>query len=522
MGVFGTIMKFIMIVLVVALTIFVVIGAILMIFPAASIFGLHYISSPYNGEQTQHLRTAENSTMWEGADFYRIETRGYDVVVRVKETGQQGETYPSGTYEAVVESSYKGFVWGGNAPKPTYSSSITDEKYIEENGSKIFYIKMAEPDGMLVRSKTQLTLIVETSTFQNKKLEIITKSGSVSVGGNIEDNQKLIKTKNLTINSESGKVMLNNVTIDENLVISKNAGDVISEKDIDAAADISIVGGYGIIDLQNVGTQQTTRKLKINTSNTHTTVKNVYGDLEFKADGGMLEATQITQDVDLTLGACDCQIGKIGNTLNVDGGDGYVKIDEVVGKITQTMKNGETTIQKNMGEVDFSSEKGSLYLKKANDNVTATTSYGNIEITCNNTLNLNVSNKHGSTKFYNASGVVTINGSGNGTGSVVGEFDQINGASSIVGFAGNIELKVPTQRFLLNWRNISGKVDIKYGSFITTDKTTSEYLSKQEEQVVEEKVLWVDVQTTKQAMQDSNTNRLSVTNNSGDIKIYSL
>lgn len=518
MGFFGTIMKIIMIIVVAALTICVILGAILMIFPTVSIFGLHYVSSSYGEEQAEYLRTTENSQMWEDADSIRIETGGYDIVVRVKETGQNGETYQDGTYASVVNSSYKGFVWGGDAYKPTYSSSISENKYLEENGNNVFYVRMAEPGGFLIRSQTLLTLIVESGTFENKNLEINTKGGSVTIGGDVNLSEKQIRLKNLDINAGTGKVSLQNITVSDTLNISKYSGDVVAQTNLTANTELSIVGGYGIIDLKDVGQISSESKLKITTTNTHTTIGKIYGDFEFKADGGLLETGEITKDVDLDVKSCDCRLGNLNSTLNVVGGDGYLKIPKVAGNVTITMNNGETTIFETNGEVVFESQKGSLTLSKAQKSVTATTVYGNIDIVCDGVFPLDINNKHGSTKFVNAKDIVNINASNTidnkGTGNITGTFAEINGESSIFGYAGNVEITVPQNEWLLSWRNVSGKVDIKLGSLITDKKTTSEFLND-----TSQNNKWIDVMSKQQAEESESPNRLLITNNSGKIQI---
>ncbi len=523
MGIFGAIMKIVMIVLVSVLTVFIILGAILMIFPSVSIFGLHYISCNYDSEMAEYLRSEESAqtkAMWDNADFYRVETRGYDVLIRVKETGQRGETYQAGSLASVVNSSYKGFVWGGDAYKPTYSSSIKENRYIEENGQNIFFVKMSEPDGFLVRSETLLTLVVETNTFADKKLEINTQGGNVTIGGDINNAEKLINTNNLKINAGTGTVTLANMSVSENLEITKKSGNIKSEKNIDAKTTITISEKYGLIELLDIGTAENPQKATIKTTNnTHTTIKNVYGGFEFKADRGLLEVDNITDFTDLNVGSCDSKIKNIQNGLNVVGGDGYVKIQDITGEATITMKNGSVTLDKASKKVVFESENGGLKISDAGGDVYANTTRGNIDVNCaGNTINLNINNKHGNTNFTGAKGQVLINTSSDfdakGTGSITGTFTEISGNSSIFGYAGDINLTVPQNSWLLSWRNVQGEVNIKMGDLDTKERTTSGYLKD-----TSNTEKWIDVVTMLQSEKQTDSNTLLVTNNSGKINI---
>jgi len=471
MGLFATIMKFIMIILVVLLAICIVLGTILVIFPGANIFGLHYISSDYNDDECDILRTETNSTMWDEADVVRVETAGYDLVIRVKDD----EVLGNGEYITVVSSSYKGFVCC-SVSTLTYTSSAITGEYIIENGKKIFSIKIVEPSGLIFRAKTEMTLIVETNTFTSKDLEIISNSGAVTLGGNLASSDEQIKMQNLDINANSGVVTLWNTTISGTLDVEKDSGDVISKVDLDAYVDIDISGGYGFISLKDIGASSSSvKKLDITTTNTHTIVEDIYGDLEFIAQGGLFEIGNITGFTNLDIGSCECNLGTLSNGLNVTGADGTVNVEKVVEAVTLEMGDGTVTINETNSTVDWESQKGSLTLGKVQDDLIAQTVYGNITITCDTTVdafNLTINNKHGATTFTGVKGIVDINTSttidNKGTGDITGSFAEVNGESKIVSYVGDITLTVPQTQWLLKWNNLSGTVDVSVGSLIST------------------------------------------------------
>ena len=517
MGVIGTIMKIIMIVLVAALAVFIILGAILMIFPSVSIFGLHYITSDNKELTFEKLDDSKYSTWWNEADVIRVETGGYDIKVRVTTTGHSGENYSNNAVK--ITSAYKGFVWGG-AWEPTYSSTITDEKYLDDRTENVFYVKVDEPTGgFLIRSETVLELIVSSNALDDKTLEIATNTGTFTIGGDdITDNSTKINTKEIVIESQSGQVNLNNYSVEEALTITKTSGNVKSLLDIPCTTTINITGGYGLVELENVGNQALQNTLvTMNTTNTHTVIKNIFGDFDFTAEGGLLEVENISGFANLTLGACDCKVATVGNGIDANGGDGYLRIEKVNGNSTLVRNNGETTIGENTGWVNFSSANGSLSLNSCYGDVTATSTYGNISVTCKDAFNLNINNRHGNTNFTDAQGLVSINTSSEfdsrGTGTITGSFKEVSGQNIINAYAGNVNLTIPQNEFALGWRNMSGAVNINMGSLKTTSKTTSEYLSDTSSTTQK----WVNVITGTQTENDANS--ILVTNNSGQINI---
>lgn len=352
MGFFSSIMRVLMILLVSVLTVCIILGAILMIFPGARIFGLHYISAPYNSVGGEYVREPENPSMWDNADVVRIETKGYNIIVRTK----GDEVLKSGQFATITQNSYHGFVWG-SVDRPTYSSSITDEKYLEENGKKIFYIRIEEPDGWMIGSKTDLTIIVDTDTFANKDLEILTESGLITLGGDVAKSEEKINTKNLKITSASGEVRLNNVSVNDNLTIEKVSGNIVSAVNLDSHTTIKIKGGYGNVTLKEIGSSDSEKMLRMETSNTHTTLDKIYGDLEFEADGGLLEVTSIKGYVDLDIASCAVKIETVQGDLNIENKEGSVEIERVMGSVGIDANNGSTVINETDGAVDWESQK---------------------------------------------------------------------------------------------------------------------------------------------------------------------
>lgn len=504
MGFFATIMRFIMVILVILLAVCIVLGTILVIFPGANIFGLHYISSEYNINEGDVLRTNSNSAMWDEADAVRVDVSGYDVIVRVKDD----ELLADGEFVTIVTSSYRGFVWG-SVSKPTYTSSAGTGEYITENGKKIFSVKIAEPSGWIIRAKTELVLIVEKDAFLNKDLEIISNSGTVTIGGNLASSDEQIQMQNLDITANTGTVTLWNATISGTLTVNKNSGSVISKVDLDADTEINISGGYGEISLKDIGVSESdVKKLKIEVTNAHTTAENVYGDFEFIAGGGLLEIGDITGFTDLDVESCECILGTLNNGFNVEDGDGTISVDKVAGAVTLEMADGSITIDETNSVVDWESQKGSLTLNKAQDDLIAQTVYGNITVICDTSadaFNLTINNKHGATNFTGVKGVVDINTSSlidnKGTGSITGTFAEVNGYSTILAYVGDINITVPQNRWLLKWNNLSGTVDISVGNIIRTDANTD---------------VWVKI--LEDTPEDS-VNRISLISNSGIIKV---
>lgn len=474
-----------MIVLVSIFAVLTLVALALYIFPGFYLFGYHVVNS--NGTKisleyfvdTSEFATTE-PTLWNEADAVRIETNGYDVIIR---TAQDDESYGSSSVVALMKSAYIGFM-KGSVDNITYDSTMKSGKYIEENGKKIFYVSIKEPEkGFLSRTVTSLTLIVPEKGLENKPTEIITNTGAVWLGGDKENESKTIQTNNLTINSTSGTVNLNNFSCSSTLNISKEKGDILSSntKDILCDTNLSISKFSGYINLPKFGNETNgANMLTIKTYNSHVVLGDVYGPLKVESSKGIFEAKNVFQYADLDIGETKTGISNLKSGLQLNGTSGSFDCDNIEGNVTATMTSGGCNFKKTLGVVEWESQNGQVTFSEPHGTLKLKTNNGNITIDCvqNEPIEININSNGGNINFSNASGEVNVNATKtnlssncNITGSFVSNMEKKISVFNTT--SGKIDLTIPQiETLLLKWATIGGNVDANMITWTSTQKTT--------------------------------------------------
>ncbi len=484
MGVFGSIIKYILIVLVVLFAIATLFALVLYIFPGFYIFGYHVINS--NGTKVQIEYFVDGSefsqtdpTLWNEADAVRIETDGYDVLVR---TAKNNEGYNSASVLSVVTSAYIGFM-KGSVSNITYDSTQTSKNYINEDGKKIFYVKIKEPEkGFLSRSTTKLTFIVPENGLENKPLEIITKTGKVWLGGNSDEESQTIVTNDVSVTALTETVNLNNINCTTKLSVFKENGYILSSDQQEFLCDmnLSISKLSGYIELHKFGNAlNRANKLTIQTENCHTVLGDVFGALKVVSKKGILDAENLFEYADLEVYETKTRIANLKNGLQLEGTSANVECKVVEGNIMAKMTSGSCIFEKTLGTVEWESANGPITLLEPSNTLKLSTNVGNIKIDCkNNTpIEINITSNGGDINFSNASGVVRVNKLNDNPSSrcnIYGSFaSTINPDLSILNTgSGNVSIVIPqNENLLLKWTT-TGQVDINMITWQSTAKTT--------------------------------------------------
>ena len=493
MSAFSGIMKFFMIIFVIILTIFIVAFALMFFIPGFKLFGYHYITCA-NSHYSQLLKGngTEHSNMWNDADVIRIETGGYDINIFHESSGMD-----SGDVKVTMDGSYRGFV-KGKVDRPTYDSTELSGKYYEDHtrAEKIYYIKIDEPTGgFLLRTNNVLNVRIytENEEFSNKSIEIVTRSGTV----NFADNKQNMNVKNLKIISNSGSVVLNQMTLSENgkLEIEKKSKGSITSNVSYLAGDITInvLGGGDRIALKDIGYNPSdpdsipNSRLYLKSHDSKVTIGNIYGDFECYCHGASLTAGTITGSAKINAKETACRFDRVGSTAGKDTfwvestGKTSVYCKYVYANSVLKMGKSSTTLDNTYGTVDFQSSKGNLTLKNAEKDVLIGQTAGTVSIDfnkdCEDAPNLTSTATKGKIKFSNMRGVVKINELNEQSScGITGTFLRINDKNIIQTTSGNIELSCPlNMEWSIFWQAKKASLDI-FGTARTTIKSSEQYM----------------------------------------------
>ncbi|MBR1925528.1 MAG: hypothetical protein IJ837_01590 [Clostridia bacterium] len=483
MSAFSGVMKFIMIIFVIILTIFIIAFALMFFIPGFRLFGFHYITcnNSYYSELVRGTGT-EHSDMWNDADVVRIETGGYDINVCYVDKG-----IDAGEVKVTMNGSYRGFV-SGKVDMPTYDSTEISGKYYEDNSrsEKIYYIKIDEPTGgFLLRTDNVLNVYMVNNELVNKSVEIVTRSGAVTFA----DNTKVMDVKNLKIVSNSGSVVLNQMSLAPNgkLEIEKSkSGTITSNADLYGDIKINVLGGGDRISLKDIGyPANPNSKLYIKSRDSKVTLGNVYGDFECACHGASLTAGTITGSAKVNVTETACKFYEVGSIEGVDtlwvesNGSASVYCEYVLANAILKMGKSSVTLDNTYGKVDFESSKGNLTIKNAMKDVLIGKTSGQVSVDFNEycVSNLTSTATAGTIKFNNMQGEVKINELNEQSScKIIGTFLALNGKNIIQTTSGNIELTCPLNTdWSLFWQAKNVSLDI-FGTAKTTIKSSEQYI----------------------------------------------
>ncbi len=507
MGVFGHIMKFIMITLVVVLVIFIVAFAAMFFFPSFKLFGYHYIDSGDNGGIYEYLRGDEAKAQeeWDKADIIRIETAGYDLDF---EYANSKMLMNSGDIRVEIYGIYRGFV-KGSVEKPTYTSSnstydVTSENkdnsfYIDETrpDKKIYFIRMQEPEkGFLMHSRNEIHFIITQDAFKDKDVEIFTQGGNISFGAD-----KMMSVNNLKIVSDSGSVYLNNMKINTYIedgvekvgnleIIKSQKGAVKVDTNLKANVAITVNGGTDAIQLKNIeSTEGDVSKLTINSYKGAVYIGDVDGDFSCNCGGAKLEAGNITGAAKVTVKETSCHFKTIGQTPNVDTlelevtGKTNLDFEKVMSNIdVKANVNSTINVWESFGDVVYRQEKGNgtFNLKNAHaSNINIVQATGRVNLDCNKDEIVNITSTatSGTIAFSGVEqGRVEINTANEQSGcSIIGVFEVINDKHTIKTTSGTINITAPqNDSYSIFWLAKSASIDI-FGNLKTNAFSSEEY-----------------------------------------------
>ncbi len=468
MNVFVNILKILIILVAIAVAVVVIMCAALVLFPGFSIFGLHYISGD-NKPIGKEYNLVDNSAEWETVSTIWVKTNTWNIDIHPVTSGES-EIFVNNCINARWTRLYNGFVFG-EVKEPTFEGA----KIVTVDGETRLLFEVAEPDGgWLSKNNTKLTILYDNNVFANKNLLIETNTGVIELGNDIN-----FATQKLTINSEKGAVTINKITAQNDLEIAKSTGDITVNCDINQNVKIDINSGYGRINMQNAGAIDKAVVLGFDKplNNVNVQFGDVTGDLEIKANGGLVRGGNVSGSLNVDVKSCDIYLENINGVSNYLGVDGIFKASKLNGVFDANITgNGRVELGETNGKSTIKTNNGEIKIESAKADVDATSQGGNINITgANNKINLYIKNRNGNTVLDKIKGTVNFAITDKGRGAVTvnyaNEVGAIVGENVITTETGTIAINLNSaDKFFYKKWSTNNKVNIELSGCRSTDK----------------------------------------------------
>lgn len=478
MNVFANILKILIIIVVIAVAGMLLLLGALVLFPGFSIFGLHYIKGAGDpvGNYIELGATAENSKLaeWESASGILIKTVNWDISV-APVTKATENYHLADTLTARWHHEYNGFVFG-DVQEPSFSGGT----FANVDGKSYLVYEVSEPSGgWLSKVNAKLEILYDAEILEGKDIIIETETGKVQLGNSTSlENRVGFEIEDLTINSAHGEVQIRDVAVNGDVVVSKKTGDLYSYIDLPNNVKIEITDSFGTVDLENVGTAGTSSSLVFEKmGNSNIKVDDVYGDLIFAGNGGLVRANSVSGILSVNGGKCDFDIANVKGDITFESTDGQLKVAEAKGAVNATITgSGGVNIAKSLDVVNVNTKNGAVMLGEACDDVIVKTDGGSINVTGSTDVNTyDISSINGEAVLNNIYGTVKFNALSKGNAKVKVNYCKIVGENIINTQTGVIEVYMPVAtsqnindlKFKLTWETVND-VDIALQGGVST------------------------------------------------------
>ncbi|MGN1207928.1 MAG: hypothetical protein ACI4TI_00465, partial [Christensenellales bacterium] len=450
-------LKYLFILVIIAVLAFALIASVLFFFPNLSLFGIRYAAKHNNAValETESVITKVN-----------VETNNYDIVI-VPNSEESVENPDNTSLRVVIEDNYTGF--SKNGISSTQIKKVGTEEFVDSStfnsislstfkkGGELTIV-LNEPVGLISYGSSKVAVFLpETATGVEYNLK--TNTGKISFEKSAYDKTKVLSTKNITLSvlSALGSFNLDNASMQDgsDLVISNYIGRV--EINSEKIGNVKINSNSGNFTFKSIGYEGFDGgDLIVEGNNPYVRVTDtVYGDVTYtNVITGFVEIKEIKGDL-----IYECQ-------------NGILRVDKVLGNVTSKNISGETTIKqineagKERTAVSIESESGLISLGTDETSIyslaNVTTKSGRVVIKNLAEKNAVIQSMQGSVsvdfakdnvqknlKVTTVSGAVTLNNvygnmdikTENGS-KIYAQFDAFSAESSFVTDGGEIELVV--------------------------------------------------------------------------------
>ena len=395
-------------------------GAIMLLSPGVSIFGLKYMS------HTGDVYIKEVSI--DGVQ-QKIDIGDYDKVLIQTNYAHVNIAY--GKENALqtnfcLKKSSSGFYKDGS--RDAYSYSLTKEQIGEDIVLKFV---LNEPDYSFIQitgsTVLSLNLSVNETDSVNKKIDVQTKYGNVFMGTGTSASELTVeyKANQANVVTEKGNITLSTYfDVENSLNLQTKSGKINIERNL-STQNISLNSDSGQINAKNF--TNNTSSLMFKTEKSHIRVGEIAGDVYVDAKSGIFDAVLISGSLsapstietvkfnissvlgDIYLanekGRFGVNIGKIGGNVNISTEGGSVKVGRLFGQTYIATKNAEIDVlvdKTNDKTIVISSTEGKIKVnfEQVLGSNTITSEKGEINVKCAlaSAFRLNASSEKGSIK----------------------------------------------------------------------------------------------------------------------------
>lgn len=483
-------LKYLLILAIIAVLACSLIAGILFIFPSLSLFGLRYAAN-----HKQNIAEEVNSVITK----VNIETNHYNIVI--KPNSEKNEENPDNTtLRVVINNDFTGYSKNGitNANiKKSVSENYLDAGKFDSVSLASFKVDgeltlaLTEPEGLIAYgSSSVIVFLPENATGVEYNLK--TNTGKISFEKNNFDESKTISTKNITlsVSSYKGSFNLDNADMQDgsDLTISNYIGRV--EVNSERIGNVKINSNSGNFTFKQIGYEGFNGgDLTVEGNNPYIRVKGtVFGSVKYtNVVTGFVEIDTIKKD------------------LIYESKNGILRVNKTLGNVKTTNETGETTIKQigsessertsvdiksisgviNLGTeetkiyflANVTTETGRVNIKNlVENNAVITTTKGSVDVsfTPNLKQNLTVTTVSGQVSLDNVSGKMDIKTEN--SSKIYAKFLSFNADSNFQTDGGEVELVLPAptesedKRYELNLSNRQkNKLNISIGAYSKTE-----------------------------------------------------
>lgn len=493
--------KYVVILIVVALFAVAIFAGILFIFPNMSLFGFKYRS---NHDDNFAIFTDMKNSVTK----INVETNNYDITIMPNANETIKDTV-NNNLRIVIHNDYMGFI--NNDVLTTEIQDIQDENNTVavnkfdslnvatiRNGSE-FTIKLIEPKGILTYGNSSVIIYVPEELL-SAEYNLKTDKGNISFAKNslVKDVRVSTSDISVAVSSAKGTINLDNIKMESgsSLKIVTYLGKVTIDNEY--LGNVEIISNTGNFTFKSIGYEQgglvIGGNLTVTGNNPAIKADKIYGNVNFglldsQITTGYIEVKEIkgtgifntkngTIKIDKLNGAIDCRnesgtttINQIGTTTATSNFANFIVK-------SGTLNLGKTSSDENAGiynNLQISSESGRVVineLKSLKTEVSATS--GTVEINYNKSeiaKELIAKTTSGQIKLTNLCGNVAAESE---TGGVNASYYAFNGTSTLKTDSGNITISVPaattdaTKQYKVHFKNKNNKLNIALGGTIVS------------------------------------------------------
>lgn len=434
------------------------IGAVMLISPGVSIFGLTYA----NNQGTIIISDIEKNGVVED-----LRLSSYDkIVIDAKDAkifiayGADNANQSNFSLQKNSAGFYK------NGSKFEYSYLLTEEI---NNNEKILKFVLDEPDYSFLKivnsTKLYLNMSINDSGSQNKKIEIKTVSGDITlgVGTSASEITEQLVASELNVITEKGNINLSSYfDVSNDLNLKTTSGYIKINRDI-KTNNINLSSETGRITTKSFVNQNSS--VNFLTDNSTVEIENIEGDVYIDSKSGIYKINTIKGDLSASsyVETTKFNVKSVYGNVYIANENGRIGVDinEVKGNINLSTDNGSIKLGNVCGQTFIATNSAPVDINVSSDNISTiliTTATGEVNANFRSVKNTN--------KIITEKGNINIKclidvsfilnaKSDNGTINLVWQDKTIKGEQ-----IDNEIIGLPTQTELLILESISGNISI--------------------------------------------------------------